>query len=110
MTLAKAPGDRSASKAAISSGVGGRPIKSNVARRMSVRRSGAGDGARPFASNRARINRSIEVRGQLPFLTCGGAGFLTGRKAQCFFQALPVAPVVGTDLVSGQGAPIFTQA
>ena len=40
----KAAGDASASKAATSSGVGGRPIRSNVARRISVLLSASGDG------------------------------------------------------------------
>ena len=46
------------SNAAISSGVGGRPVRSKVARRIKVRASAAGAGARPvgiFAARKASM-------------------------------------------------------
>ena len=54
-TLANASGDASARKACTSAGVGGRPVKSNVARRISVRRSAAGACRRWACSSRARM-------------------------------------------------------
>ena len=44
----------SLTKASISSGVGGRPIRSNVTRRSSVALSAAGDGCRPFCLQRGQ--------------------------------------------------------
>ncbi len=48
----------SSTKAAISSGVGGRPIRSHVARRISVRRSTGGAASRSSSSSFALIRMS----------------------------------------------------
>ena len=45
-------------------GSGGRPIRSNESRRISVRRSASGAGCRSRASSCARTNRSMSLRGQ----------------------------------------------
>ena len=50
--------------ASISSGVGGRPIRSNERRRIKVRRSASGLGLSPCFSSVARMNASIGVRTQ----------------------------------------------
>ena len=60
--------------ASISSAVGGRPVRSSVARRISVRLSAARTGARPSCSRRASTKRSMSVFGHSP---CDTAG--TGR-------------------------------
>ncbi len=54
-------GDSSARNASTSSGVGGRPVRSNVARRISVRLSAAGAGRSPCASS-SRQDEAIERR------------------------------------------------
>ena len=59
MTRAKASGVESFSKVAISSAVGGKPVRSKVARRRSVRRSAGGEGVMPWASSLARTKRSM---------------------------------------------------
>ena len=46
-------------KASTSSGVGGKPIRSKLSRRIRVGRSASGDGSSPSALSRARRNRSI---------------------------------------------------
>jgi len=53
-------GDRSASKAATAWGVGDNPVKSNVARRINIRRSARGATANP-AGIRIAISDSIEA-------------------------------------------------
>ena len=68
------PATRSARKASTSAGVGGRPVRSSVTRRISVVRSASGDGVSPSASSRARTKRSIGFRGQPASRTVGGAG------------------------------------
>ena len=59
ITFSQASGDVSLTNASISSGVGGRPIRSNVTRRMSVRRSASGANDSPFSCSFARTKRSI---------------------------------------------------
>ena len=51
-------GRSSARNASTSSGVGGRPVRSNVARRISVRLSAGAAGVSPAASSFARMKRS----------------------------------------------------
>ena len=58
-----AVGVSSATKAAISSGAGGSPVRSKVTLRMRVRLSAAGEGAMCSASMRASRNLSMFVRG-----------------------------------------------
>src|SRR5687768_2071040 len=88
MTLPKAwpSGTGSFTKAAISSGVGGRPVRSNVARRSSVRRSAKGAGLMLAAVILALRNASTGLRageGELPTgdAAAGTAGFLSGWYA-----------------------------
>ena len=52
-------GRSSSTNASTSSGVGGRPIRSNGSRRIRVRRSASGDGSRPTASSRRRTRISM---------------------------------------------------
>src|SRR5262245_58270309 len=61
-----------------SSTLGGRPIRSYVTRRSSVRGSASGAGERPFSSSFARMKLSIGLRGQLVFFTGGTAGSTGG--------------------------------
>src|SRR5262249_209204 len=58
--------------------------RSRLKRRSSVTRPASGCGVKPSFSNRARMNRSIGVLTQLPFLTCGKAGRAGAMNAQCF--------------------------
>ena len=51
------PAAWSATNASTSSGVGGRPVRSNVTRRIRVRRSASATGVSPFSSSRARTKR-----------------------------------------------------
>ena len=66
-----------------SSGVGGRPVRSKVTRRSSVRLSAGGEGWSPSASSRASTNRSMSEIGQCLSFTDGVGGLPTGRNAQC---------------------------
>ena len=52
-------------EASSSSGVGGRPVRSNVTRRSRGSLSARGDGVRPAASSRARIKASMGLTHQL---------------------------------------------
>jgi hypothetical protein len=70
--------DMSDTKAVISSGVGSRPVKSSVTRRMSVAGSASGAGVRSFFSNSARTKRSRSFFGQAVFFTAGGFAVLKG--------------------------------
>jgi hypothetical protein len=76
--LANASGDGSFTKSDTSSGVGGRPIRSNVARRMSASRAAGGDGCILLASSFARTNASTGVFTQLASWTVGTGGSFTG--------------------------------
>src|SRR5262249_52744823 len=71
-------GRASARKASISAGVGGRPVRSNVARRSSVRRSASGENVSPFFWSAASRNASIGLRtddcGSRTTGTGGGGG------------------------------------
>ena len=83
MTLAKASGDSSFRKASTSSGVGGRPVRSKLARRMSVRLSAGAARLSPLSANFAMMNASIGLRER----TAGTAGFVIGLKAQCLLPS-----------------------
>ena len=84
---------------AISSGVGGRPCKSNVRRRIMVRRSASGRGRRPLDSRAASRKTSIGFRDHLPSITAGSGDLASGRMAhQSDFGGFRVIP-------SGQWAP-----
>ena len=63
-----------ATKASTSSGVGGRPIRSRVSRRIKVTRSASGDGSICSSSSRARRKRRSGCRTQSAFLTGGKVG------------------------------------
>ena len=63
------------------SGVGGRPVRSNVTRRMSVRRSAGGAAARPTASSRDARKASIGLLCRSARPVGGGAGTPTGLPA-----------------------------
>ena len=82
MTFSKALGELSSIKASISAGVGGSPVRSKVARRMSVVLFAAGAGLRPFSSNFAKTKRSRGDFAQALFLTFGIAGIVGGTNAQ----------------------------
>ena len=79
----------SARKASTSEGVGGRPVRSSVTRRMSVVGSASGEGARPSRSRRSRTKLSIGFRAQVVFRVFGNAGRAGGTKAQCFCHFAP---------------------
>ena len=118
----------SSTKASISSGVGGSPIRSKKTRRISVALSAGGAGVSPFSSSLARMNRSIGERGHARSLTGGGAGLETGWNDQndlswADVHAGPcVAPVRGRGerlgtaraptpgRASGQNAPRLTHS
>ena len=72
-------GERSSRKRSISWGVGGRPMRSNVRRRIKVRRSAGGDNDMPRAESFARTKASIAVAAPD---TAGTAGILSGCSAQ----------------------------
>src|SRR5205807_1902012 len=92
-------------------GVGGRPMRSNVARRISVRLSANGAGASFFSSNLASTNASTGVLTHTGFWTFGGSGFLTGWNDQCFARtSATVSGFASVAGLSGQGTPILTQA
>ena len=57
-------------------------MRSNVARRMRVRLSAGGEGARPTSSTRARMNASIVVCGHDSLSTPGTGGSAIGWKDQ----------------------------
>src|SRR5205814_708535 len=82
MTFAHASVERSVTNAATSAGVGGSPIRSNVVRRISVRRSAVAAGERPFASSAASMKVSIGDLTQERARTVGLTGRLTGRNDQ----------------------------
>ena len=70
--LLEGVGRWSARKASTSSGVGGRPVRSKVARRRSVICRRAAAGSSPLASSFARMKASIGVRAQAVCCTEGG--------------------------------------
>ena len=102
----------SARKASISSGVGGRPIRSKVARRSSVRRSAGAAGVRPFACNCWRMKASTGLRVQADEgVRARGHDWAdeSGRNDQnC--RSSSVMPLVRTATAPppGQGAPWAT--
>src|SRR2546430_915780 len=63
-----------------SSGVGGRPIRSKLKRRMSVRRSASGESRNLSCSSLARMNRSIGLRARFESLGDGIAGCFADLK------------------------------
>ena len=93
MARSQAPGAASCSNACRSSGAGGNPVRSNDARRRSVRRSASGLIVRFVAANRAPTKASIGWG-----LACGPAGGVTevsGRNGQ---------PVKGWGFLESDGA------
>ena len=56
-----------------------------------MRRSVSGDGARPSASSRARMNLSIGLRGHSARLTCGSSGRFGAMNDQCGVYSAPWA-------------------
>ena len=81
----------SATKASTTAGSGGRPVRSRATRRASVRRSASGAGARPSASSRARMKRSIGVRTQADSFTAGRSGRAGGMNDQWGSYSPPAA-------------------
>src|SRR5688572_28442337 len=71
-------------KASTSSGLGGKPVRSNVARRISVRASARGEGASFDFSSLARTNESIRLCAQLVLFTSGNDCVLGGWNDQNF--------------------------
>ena len=84
--------------------VGGRPIRSRLARRSSVARSASGEGFKLARSSRSRTNASTGLRTQSGRLVRGAAGRTGGTKAQCFLGSGSLAADV-----SGQAAPLAIQ-
>ena len=83
-------GRLSARKASTSAGVGGRPVRSSVTRRISVRWSASGEGASPSSSSRARMKRSIGFLRPGGVLRLAAAGeSWGGMNAQCGWYAAP---------------------
>ena len=78
----------SATKARTSSGVGGRPVRSNVARRINASREASGACETPAASRRASTNRSTGVRTHASSRTAGGAGATSGFQLHHESRAL----------------------
>ena len=76
--LGKSVGRRIVDESVHLFGVGGRPIKSKVARRISVRLPAGATGFSPRDSRPARMKRSMAVLGQLSSLTTGIGAFRTG--------------------------------
>ena len=60
-----------------------------VTRRSSVALSASGDGFRPFASSRARMNRSIGLRTHAGWLTAGSSARFGATYAQCVSHLAP---------------------
>ena len=71
--------------------MGGKPIRSNDSRRISVILSASGEGLSPSASRRARTNLSNELRHQVISRTAGRAGLVGVMKAQCWRYSAPEA-------------------
>ncbi len=116
MTRANALGELSARNASTSSGEGGRPIKSNVARRIKVRLSAGSAGLNPFCSKLAKMKRSIADRAHDWSRTSGASTALIGWNAQnrrCSSVNGPMplfcAGACVATLSLGQGRPIATQ-
>src|SRR5262249_23874953 len=65
------------------SGVGGKPVRSKLARRINSRLPAGPAGFKFCCSSFARMKRSIAVRAQAASRTLGGVGLLTGRNDQC---------------------------
>ncbi len=87
-------------------GVGGRPVRSNVRRRIKVRRSASGAGVNPRSSMAASRNRSIGFRGQprQASLTAGGEFGWIGWKHQC--RALRANSPGTSRAINGPGLPV----
>src|SRR5207249_3511336 len=66
----------------MSLGAGGNPMRSNVARRMSVRLSAGLAGLIPLDSSAAKRKQSSGDLGQAESLTCGTTGSSGGLNAQ----------------------------
>src|SRR4051794_18992049 len=81
MTRSNAKAEPSARNDATSSGVGGRPVRSNVARRIQVRRSAGGAGAIPGELDAAARKSSISLPVRAGSLTAGGGSRRTGWNA-----------------------------
>ena len=115
MTLAKATGcgALSLTKPEISAGVGGRPMRSKVARRISVWRSASATGRNFFASRPARMYWSIGSRPHVWSVVAGGEVFFGTWNAQnCrpFCRSILLSGAFVEGIPSrGSGAPIFTQ-
>ena len=116
MTLANASGLASFSNAAISSNVGGRPVRSSEARRIRSRLEACFTGFSPSRSSLASTNLSMAVRAHLLSFTAGAAGSCNGRNDQnlrasgrmTYFPSALLAAVATTAF--GHFAPAFTQA
>ena len=65
-----------------SSGSGGRPVRSNVARRINVNRSASSFSANPADSSFCRMNASISFRTRSAWSTIGISTGCGARKAQ----------------------------
>ena len=81
--------EASARKVSISSSVGGRPVRSNVTRRISVSLSAESDSVRPCSRIRRRINRSRLFLDQRSRLTVGTSGSLGVINDQCLLNSAP---------------------
>src|SRR5262249_41451463 len=92
------------------SGVGGKPVRSNVTRRNHVARSASATGVTLERSMRASRNRSIASDDHLPFFTLGVGAATGALKAQYSrpFSMLIEDALTVTLSARGSGAPIET--
>ena len=72
-----------------SSGVGGRPVRSYVTRRMSDLRSASGDGVSTSFSRRAKMKLSMALRTHAPCFTSGTACAFGAMNDQCSSYSAP---------------------
>ena len=86
-------------------GVGGRPVKSNVARRSKVRRSAEGVTASLRVSSSASTNRSMALQGQEQSFTVGKSTTRTFWNDHHPRASSGVMPPIRGDAVRGSGDP-----
>ena len=81
------PGEASSRKASISSGVGGRPVRSKVTRRIRVSLSASPTGLSPSRSSRGQ-DEAVDVVGRPRRRRARrGPGSVSGCQAQCFLRS-----------------------
>ena len=81
----------SLTNASTSARVGGRPVRSRVARRIRVAREPSCDGAIPTDLSFANTNTSIALKPRVCSPTSATSGLIGGINAQCFLYSAPWA-------------------